>query len=320
MPFVADLGLVAIASRLKSLSDQFYATMDEVYRRHGIVIQARWFPVLRLLHDRGPQPVTQIAEAVGQAHPSISELLKRLERDGWVRSTPHETDRRVRRLALTSAAELAVRKAKPIWRALAEELTQQCEAAGLAVPMTLTGLDAIVGGPLADAVTERARRLNADAAEILPFAPELREHFYRLNADWLTRYFYLEEVDHRVLSDPEGEILAGGGAIFFARLSGEVVGTCALMRTGAGEYELTKMAVDPAAQGLGIGRKLLEAAIGAFQQRGGETLFLETNTRLAQAIRLYESMGFVHQSVARPESHYQRANVYMVWEGKDLAG
>ena len=26
-------------------------------------------------------------------------------------------------------------------------------------------------------------------------------------ADWLQRYFYLEEIDHRVLSNPEGEIL-----------------------------------------------------------------------------------------------------------------
>lgn len=315
MQFVSDLGMLALGSRLKALSDRLYAIADEVYARHGIGIQARWFPVLRLLHDRGPRTVTEIAEAAGQAHPSISELVKRLERDGWVRSLPDATDRRVRRLALTPAAEAAIRKAKPLWRALEDVLVEQCRAAGLDVPATLAGLRGVLEGPLPDAIVERARQIDADAVTIVPFAPELREHFYRLNAAWLTRYFYLEEVDHRVLSDPEGEILAGGGVIFFARLGEQVVGTCALQQATPGEYELTKMAVDPGAQGLGIGRRLIEAAIAEFEARGGATLFLETNTRLVQAIRLYESSGFAHQPVVRADSHYQRANVYMVWTG-----
>jgi ribosomal protein S18 acetylase RimI-like enzyme len=42
-------------------------------------------------------------------------------------------------------------------------------------------------------------------------------------------------------------------------------------------------------------------------------LFLETNTRLAPAIRLYESVGFEHQPTVKPDTHYSRANVYMIW-------
>ena len=78
----------------------------------------------------------------------------------------------------------------------------------------------------------------------MPFEPALREHFYRLNADWLRKYFYLEEIDHAVLSEPEREILEPGGAILFALVHDEVAGTCALKRKSAGVYELNKMAVD----------------------------------------------------------------------------
>ncbi len=72
------------------------------------------------------------------------------------------------------------------------------------------------------------------------------------------------------------------------------------------------MAVTAGSQGLGIGRKLLRAAIEKYQASGGRELFLESNSRLKSALTLYESAGFVH--APRPfESHYERADVYMVY-------
>lgn len=147
----------------------------------------------------------------------------------------------------------------------------------------------------------------------MPFDPALREHFYRLNEAWLRKYFHVEEIDHRVLSTPETEILQPGGSILFAMLGEDVVGTCALMPEADGVYELTKMAVDEQWQGLGIGRALMEAAIDEFRRRDGHRLLLETNSKLTPAVRLYESMGFEHQASIKPDSHYDRADVYMVW-------
>jgi ribosomal protein S18 acetylase RimI-like enzyme len=157
----------------------------------------------------------------------------------------------------------------------------------------------------------------------VPFERALRGHFYRLNEAWLRKYFYVEDIDHRVLSNPEAEILQSGGCILFAILGDDVVGTCALMTDFDGEqhngiYELTKMAVDEQRQGLGIGRALLEAAIAEFQSLGGRRLFLETNSKLTPAVRLYESMGFEHQASVKPDSHYDRADVYMVWRDPPL--
>jgi ribosomal protein S18 acetylase RimI-like enzyme len=169
----------------------------------------------------------------------------------------------------------------------------------------------------------RAPAQDCSALRIVPFDAALRDHFYRLNEAWLRKYFYVEEIDQRVLSNPESEILERGGSILFAALGeptqGEkIVGTCALMPESDGGqhngvYELTKMAVEEQHQGLGIGRALLQAAIAEFQRRNGHRLFLETNSKLAPALRLYESMGFEHQPSVKPDSHYDRADVYMVW-------
>jgi ribosomal protein S18 acetylase RimI-like enzyme len=166
---------------------------------------------------------------------------------------------------------------------------------------------------LADEIVRLHAQTQSSKVRIEPFRPELREHFYRLNAEWLRKHFYLEEIDHRVLSNPETEILEPGGAIVFACLDEEVVGTCALKRESPGVFELTKMAVAEAHQGLGIGRRLLDAAIAEFRRRKGKTLFLESNRKLAPALRLYESAGFEHQPTRKADSHYQRSDVYMIW-------
>ena len=47
-----------------------------------------------------------------------------------------------------------------------------------------------------------------------------------------------------------GIVPAKGGRIFFAVLNGEPVGCCGLAATGPGEFEVAKMAVQPARQGL----------------------------------------------------------------------
>jgi len=159
---------------------------------------------------------------------------------------------------------------------------------------------------------------------IIDFDPRWRDDFARLNLEWLQRWFVVEPIDREVLADPERHILADGGRILFAILRGEdgnecAVGTVALKREGEGVYELTKMAVEPGHRGAGIGRRLVEGALDAFRSLDGRDLFLESSTRLAPALTLYESVGFRHHPAPRAGSHYSRADVYMVWEPEAVA-
>ena len=148
---------------------------------------------------------------------------------------------------------------------------------------------------------------------IVPFQPALRSHFERLNREWLERMFAVEPIDAAVLANPEQSILAGGGRILFALLDEDVIGTVALMQESPGVFELTKMAITQAHQGGGFGRKLMNAAIDEFRTiPDATTLFLETNSVLKPAISLYERVGFEHRG-RKPDSHYARSDVYMVW-------
>ena len=136
--------------------------------------------------------------------------------------------------------------------------------------------------------------------------------FGRLNREWLEKYFRVEEVDRPILDDPRSSIIDPGGFVLYALLDGEVVGTAALKHQGDGVFELTKMAVTEAHQGRGLGRQLLCASIARFEEIAGRRLYLESNSRLAPALALYESAGFRHESPPEP-SDYARADVYMVY-------
>jgi putative acetyltransferase len=136
--------------------------------------------------------------------------------------------------------------------------------------------------------------------------------FRQLNEEWIERYFRIEPKEAVILANPKGSILDPGGKIFFAVVEGPCVGCCALRRMSDTDFEVAKMAVTPAFQGTGIGRKLLRAVIEAGRALDARRLYLETNHILTPAIRLYESMGFRHLPPERViRSEYARADVYM---------
>ena len=153
---------------------------------------------------------------------------------------------------------------------------------------------------------------HAAAVEIIPFESRYRADFKRLNLEWLHRYFRVEPIDEVVLSDPEA-LVRDGGHLYLARLHGRIVGTCGLLAEEPGVMELSKMSVTDACQGLGIGRRLMDVALEKYATLGCRRLYLETNSILTPAIRLYESVGFRHQRRPGGPSTYERADVYMVW-------
>jgi putative acetyltransferase len=136
--------------------------------------------------------------------------------------------------------------------------------------------------------------------------------FRTLNEEWIARYFSLEAPDIETLGDPETAILRKGGSIFMVYADSLPVGCAALIPLGQGVYELSKMAVSPQLRGRGLGRRLLLHAIAQARLLGATSLFLGSNTRLADAVHLYESVGFRHVPPASlPPNPYTRANVFM---------
>jgi ribosomal-protein-alanine N-acetyltransferase len=89
-----------------------------------------------------------------------------------------------------------------------------------------------------------------------------------------------------------------------ARVDDQLVGYAGISRLGRKppyEYEIHTIGVDPAYQGRGIGRRLLDDVL----ERADGTVFLEVRTDNTPAITLYESVGFVNIGLRK---RYYRAS------------
>jgi|SRR5665647_3129707 len=145
--------------------------------------------------------------------------------------------------------------------------------------------------------------------EIIGFSDELAKYFTALNIAWLQKYFVVEPVDDKMLSDPKKMIIDRNGFIFFAKINGQVAGTFAIIKEENNIYELSKMAVDEKFRGMGIGNKMLEFFLDEVKRLKGGKAILYSNTKLEPAIHLYKKFGFKEVALDHPE--YERANIKM---------
>ena len=135
------------------------------------------------------------------------------------------------------------------------------------------------------------------------------DDFVRLNEQWISEHFSIEESDRKLAANPF-KIVTDGGHIISLVESGRVVGVCALLKDGEHCYQLARMAVEPSERGKGYGNVIMCAALERARENGASRVYLLSNTVLAPAIALYRKHGFnTHTEGQHPV--YARCNIVM---------
>jgi DNA-binding MarR family transcriptional regulator/GNAT superfamily N-acetyltransferase len=310
MDFYSMTGKMALGSRLRRLSEQMTEQAAGIYDLYQVDLQPKWFPVFYSLSLTREKSITDIAREIGHTHPSVSQIVREMAAKGYVIEKKGELDGRKNFVLLSPAGEKVREKMQPqlgdvtsaiektmketnhdLWKAIAEweQLLEQKS--------------------LLRRVQEEKKARESSQVEIVDFQPGWQPAFRRLNEEWITKYFRMEESDYKALDHPQEYILDKGGHIYMALYKGEPVAACALIPMDDGGFELAKMAVSPQAQGLGIGWLIGKACIEKARSLGARRVYLESNTALKPAINLYHKLGF--RKAAGPPSPYERCNIQM---------
>jgi GNAT superfamily N-acetyltransferase/DNA-binding MarR family transcriptional regulator len=303
---------MAFASRLKRLHERLIRDVGRLYDGLGFSFEPRWFLLFYSLHDRGPASITELAAALSQSHAAVNQVAGELLKAGLVSETRQKGDDRKRLIRLTPRGRSLATRMVPIWQEIGEATGGLFRDSGVDL---VAGLEATERALDKASIFDRVRMARGEslvpAIEILDYRPALKKHFRELNYAWLREHFTVEPEDEKLLSDPRGRIINRGGAVLFAAAGEEILGTCALIRHSAADYELAKMAVAEHARRLGVGRLLVEAIVKRAQSLRARRLFLLSSERLPAALALYRKSGFVNCPMPDAASKYARSTLAM---------
>lgn len=144
----------------------------------------------------------------------------------------------------------------------------------------------------------------ATTADDIAAVRELFEEYARsLGVDLCFQNFSAE------LAGLPGSYAPPRGRLLLARVAGVPAGCVALRPHDTQGGEMKRLYVRPAYQGAGLGRRLVAQVITEARVIGYTRLLLDSLPSMKPAIRLYESLGFVHREPYFPSP--VTGNVYM---------
>jgi DNA-binding MarR family transcriptional regulator/GNAT superfamily N-acetyltransferase len=236
----------------------------------------------RLLFEIGTQgaSVRELRTRLGLDSGFSSRLLRSLERKKLLKTEPSGADGRVRIARLTRSGLAELERIN----SLADDL-----ASSMLAPLSPDQAQRLV-----TAMGEVDRLMRASSVEFAPVdfrsaeAERCLEKYYGELAARFPTGFELHADDA-----PAAEELAPpGGRMIIARLFGEPVGCGAIRTLGPGVGEIKRMWISADVRGLGVGRRLLAELERAAIALELNTVRLDTNGSLAEALHLYRTSGY----------------------------
>jgi DNA-binding MarR family transcriptional regulator/N-acetylglutamate synthase-like GNAT family acetyltransferase len=310
---IDDLDELAIGARMKRLYDYFAKDVVLIYKDEQLDFEPKYFTLYYLITERGEITVTEIADELNLTHPGVIHLAGELEKLGFIESIKKAGDSRKRVLRLSPKGKESLPKFRAVWNKIVILNKSLFESQQHNLLNAVKETEALLQER---SYYQRFQKMFAVVADndisIINYEPTLAKYFKALNIEWINTHFTVEEHDLEQLNHPEEHILNDGGSIIFISLNKEIVGTCALIKTGDDEYELAKMAISPRYQGRQLGKKLMDAAIKKAIELKAKRVWLGSNSKLTAAINLYKKTGF--KDIPVGHTPYARANVKMeIW-------
>ena len=247
---------------------------------HSFLGRGRPLGAARVLNaiGHGRSDIGEVRDYLGLDSGLMSRLLRSLEEEGLIETHAHQDDARRRVASLTRAGQREFAAYERISNAQAESLlarNSQAEA-------LLAAMDLIASALTRDRIALTEMDPRSDEARYC-----LREYYAELGRR------FKQGFDVSLSRDPDAKDMRRPRGSFVVAVSDALpIGCVGLKGTDHGYAEIKRLWVAPSARGLGLGRRLMDAAEDAARTLGISLLRLDTNSALPEAGQLYRTTGW----------------------------
>lgn len=112
---IEELGSLALATRLKNLSERLAKDVGKIYKEQSIDFEPRWFAVIYALKDNNELAVTEMSVMLKQTHPAVNQVANILVEKGLIEESKDDKDQRKRLLRLSKKGKKLVSKMEGLW-------------------------------------------------------------------------------------------------------------------------------------------------------------------------------------------------------------
>lgn len=227
---------------------------------------------------QGRSDVGEIREYLGLDSGLMSRLLRSLEDEGLIETDADEDDARRRVASLTRAG----RREYAAYEALSNTQAEGFLARNSQREALLAAMDLIASALTRDGIALTEMDPRSDEARYC-----LGEYYAELGRR------FKQGFDVSLSRDPDAKDMRRPRGSFIVALSDTLpIGCVGLKGTDHGYAEIKRLWVASSARGLGLGRRLMDAAEDAARTLGIALLRLDTNSALPEAGQLYRTTGW----------------------------
>jgi DNA-binding MarR family transcriptional regulator len=124
MDLITELGELAIATRLKRLSERLSTDANKIYKELDLNFEAKWYLVLELLNRRKVLSIVDIADELKLTHPAIVQFADQMLKAKLITAHKDSKDGRKRLVSLSASGKKLLKQLSPILAILKSENEQ----------------------------------------------------------------------------------------------------------------------------------------------------------------------------------------------------
>lgn len=227
----------------------------------------------------GRTDVAEIRDYLGLDSGLMSRMLRSLEDEGLIRTTPHPLDARRRVAVLTKAGQREFKVYEELSDARASALLDRSPRSD----ELLRAMDLVATALGRDLIAIEEADPRNDAARYC-----LGEYYSELARRFETGF------DVSRSRDPDASDMVRPRGVFLLAMSdGLPIGCVGLKGTGGDVAEIKRLWISESARGFGMAKRLMHAVEAIAGELSVKILRLDTNSALPEALNLYRRSGWV---------------------------